>query len=138
MLIYEVVKDGHEVIITGGHIPIFVLVFESGAPVLAYHESCSEALTLHVFIIADIILRNDEGDLSGREHNGILVKSSVFVKGADVVHSDKDIAFFIHLLQHLIEFRNGTHHGIVICRVRAFEGYIRVHDEAVEEDMGDL
>ena len=143
MLVDEVIEDRHDIIISDADISLCIRILQLQLPVLIEHHLIREAAALHVLIVADIVLRHHERLLPLRQHDLLrhhLLRAVVLLLHLrDVVKPHEHVAALIHLLQDLLELRDGRHDLIEVLPLPVIgKRALRIHRQDMEEHMRDL
>ena len=143
VLLDEILQQGNQVVGAGDGGAVLQVHLAGGLSVLPDDQAAGEAVPLHVLVVAHVVLGHDEGLLSLRQHDIPRHKGDVSVLigylPGHIVDAHQDIAPVVHGLKNFQEFIPGGHHLIVaVLHGVAVKGLGGVHDQRVEEHMGDF
>ena len=158
MLLNKGFQRRHQIVGAGGDVAVGIHVFAGGVAVLTDDDLVSEAVTAyvgidgrlvfavtgahHIAVVVHVVLAHEEGDLSLRQADVAVLKPGAVIVHhfvGDVVGGDQHETPVIHALQDLVEFIHRDHvHVVAVLIDIAVKGPLRIHNERVEEDVGDV
>ena len=143
MLLDKRLQDRDQIVIPCHLRVILQLHHTGGLAVLPDHDPAGKTISVHVWVVAHIILGHDKGLLSLREHDLPLdhLRLSVLVHlfMGHIMEAHQDIAPVVHLLQDLFKLTLCGHHLVIALLVLIpVKGFGIVYDDRMEEHMGDL
>ena len=101
----KVLKERHEIIRAHRHGAVIHHHLAGRLSVLTHDHPACETITVHILVIAEVILGHDERNLSGRQHNISRhhLRIAVFVRHlvGNIVELYENISFLVHGIQDL-------------------------------------
>ena len=134
---------GNEIEISGDDASILLLHLGGGITVFPDHHAGGEAVPLHIFIVAYIILRHDKSLFPFGEHDinvdklGIAVFIGCLI--GEIMDLYENVPPVVHGLHHLDKLVFCRHHLVVAALPAvSVEGFGGIDDQRVEEHVGDF
>ena len=134
---------GNEIEISGDDASVILFHLCGGIAVFPDHHAGGEAVSLHIFIVAHVILRHDEGLFPFGKHDVAVdkLRIAVFVCRlmGEIMDLYENVALIVHGLHHLDKLVFRRHHLVVSALpVVSVEGFGGIDDQRVEEHVGDF
>src|SRR5690625_927294 len=100
-------------------------------------ESIRKSVALHIFVVRQVIKREDQRLLAFRQLQGLVFYAAIGVSGIQIVRAHQNVIPVVHLLNNLIELINGDHvvkvAGRIFVSVKSSFG---VSNQRMKEQMG--
>ena len=143
MLLDEVLQQRNQIVGAGGHGAVVQRHLTGGLSVLADHHAGGEAVVQHVVVVTHVVLGHDKGLFALRQHDLAVDKAEISILVrlfiGHVVEAHQHVTALVHGVQNALKLVRCGHHGIVALGIRIpVKGLGRVHDQGVEENVGDL
>ena len=117
MLLDKILQNGNQVIGAGNRGTVIENHFTGRLSVRSDHNPGGESVSVHIGIVAEIILRHDKGKFSLWQHDvsGLHHSFSCFICGfvGEIVKANQNVALIVHGLEYLFKFLYGSHNLIV-------------------------
>ena len=118
VLFHKTVQKRNHIIISHGNATIVFLIFAFYIPVFIKNHSAGKAVSVHIVIIAHIVLRKNKSFFSGRKHDLSPGHGSILIHFCHIMRTYKDVSFIIHALYDFIKLTDSCHHLIVARLIR--------------------
>ena len=117
MLLNKILQNRNQIIGSGNSSAVFKNHFAGRLSVFSDYNPGGESVTVHIRVVAEIILRHDKGNFSFRQHNvsGLHNGFSCLIGGfaGKIMKTDQNVSFIIHGLEYLFKFVYRSHNLIV-------------------------
>ena len=115
MLFHKAIDQRNHVVISHGYASVVFHIFIADLSLIIHDQLRGIAVTVHVMIIAYIILREDKRRFPGRKKDLSLRDVPVVICLCHVLDAYHHIALVIHDLRDLVKLINSCHDLIIIC-----------------------
>ena len=139
MLRDEVIDHRGDVVCANVRFAVRIHIFVADLAVLIQHQLAGEAITFHVFVIAQVIDGQHQRLLALGQHDVPVLHLPLLIGRSKVFWVDQHIVALMQLVENGREFFLGHHVvGVALRTVSVVKGPVRIDNQRVEEQVGYL
>ena len=114
MLFHKPVDQWNHIVIPYRNTAVIFHIFIADLAIIVHDQLRRKTVTIHIVIIAHVILRKHKRYFTRRKQNFPAGHVSILIHFRQIINADHDVTLFIHALCDLVKFIDRSHHLIII------------------------